>query len=137
MKKKKRRKMKRKHGEDTPDPHQDAPPPTKKPTLPVSWRRHHRRRSDGSSRSEKERKRGKEKKKRREGEKTKIERGREEIISPNHQHPVPRRGRLREFGLAQEMLSAFHNVGGDMKQLVQSPKSSSSIILFRLMMWIL
>ncbi|KAL9379815.1 hypothetical protein Peur_028297 [Populus x canadensis] len=83
------------------------------------------------------RRRGKEKKKRREGEKTKIERGREEIRSPNHQHPVPRRGRLREFGLAQEMLSAFHNVGGDMKQLVQSPKSSSSIILFRLMMWIL
>jgi hypothetical protein len=63
------------------------------------------------------RRRGKEKKKRREGEKTKIERGREEIISPNHQHPVPRRGRLREFGLAQEMLSAFHNVGGDMKQV--------------------
>ncbi|KAL9342400.1 hypothetical protein Peur_065725 [Populus x canadensis] len=63
------------------------------------------------------RRRGKEKKKRREGEKTKIERGREEIISPNHQHPVPRRGRLREFGLAQEMLSAYHNVGGDMKQV--------------------
>ncbi|KAG6751109.1 hypothetical protein POTOM_045627 [Populus tomentosa] len=65
------------------------------------------------------RRRGKEKKKRREGEKTKIERGREEVISPNHQHPVPRRGRLREFRLAQEMLSAFHNVGGDMKQLLQ------------------
>ncbi|XP_011038134.1 PREDICTED: uncharacterized protein LOC105135116 isoform X2 [Populus euphratica] len=65
------------------------------------------------------RRRGKEKKKRREGEKTNIERGREEIISPDHQHPVPRRGRLREFGLAQEMLSAFHNVGGDMKQLLQ------------------
>lgn len=63
------------------------------------------------------RRRGKEKKKRREGEKTKIERGREEIRSPNHQHPVPRRGRLREFGLAQEMLSAFHNDGGDMKQV--------------------
>ncbi|KAJ6877923.1 hypothetical protein NC651_030614 [Populus alba x Populus x berolinensis] len=168
--------MKRKQGADTPDPHQAAPPLTKKPTLPV---------------------RGKEKKKRREGEKTKIERGREKIISPNHQHPVPRRGRLRELGLAQEMLSAFHNVGGDMKQLlqivddgqvvdikgiserslinhlnklfislnlkengdrgfllppnvrpsldvvgpliqlVQSPKSSSLIILFRLMMWIL
>ena len=52
--------MKRKHGEDTPDPHQVALPLTKKPTLPVSWRRHHRRRSDGSSRSEKERKREKE-----------------------------------------------------------------------------
>ncbi|KAG6752268.1 hypothetical protein POTOM_044490 [Populus tomentosa] len=43
--------MKRKQGADTPDPHKAAPPLTKKPTLPVSWRCRHRRRSDGSSRT--------------------------------------------------------------------------------------
>ncbi|CAK7323563.1 unnamed protein product [Dovyalis caffra] len=124
------RKTRRKHRDDTPTSSSSSSDEDTDSSSERKRRRHHRGRSEGSSRKEKERKREKEEKRRRRKDKDKERKRRKSKKRRDYESESPASGtgsegreiervRVNPGDVVKEMLIAFPNVGGDLKQLLQ------------------